>query len=119
MRSLKDELTSIRESWTEGGLGDDVKGALLAHRQREFLLLTIFGVLMVACLGTATTLLVWYGSQTAKAFSGLAGLGGGGFLALLLRAWRDWSRTDLLLILVDQATRAQTAALIDKLIRGL
>ena len=120
MRTLKDVLERIRQSWAEGGAGEDVKAALLEHRQREFRVLAFFGTFMLLCLGTATLLLVKQGSQTAKVFSGLAGLGGsGGCLAMVLKAWRDWTRTDLLLILIDQATRAQIASLIDKLIRAL
>jgi hypothetical protein len=119
MRNLKDVLIEVKASWAEAGPGLAVKDALLTHREREFRLLLAFGVLTVAFLGVATWLLVTNGTQAAKTFSGLAGLGGGGCMVGLLKAWRDWSRTDLLLILVDEASKAQIATLIDKLIRKL
>jgi mevalonate kinase len=119
MRNLKDVLVDVRASWAEGGSGLSVKRALTTHREREFRLLIALAILMVICLGVATWLLVTQGVQTAKAFAGLAGLGGGGCMVALLKAWKDWSRTDLLLILVDEASKAQVTALIDKLIGKL
>jgi hypothetical protein len=119
MRTLKDVLVDIRASWAEGGSGLSVKEALSRHRSREFGLLIAFALLMVACLGVATWLLVTDGVESAKSFAGLAGLSGGGCMVGLLKSWKDWSRTDLLLILVDEASKAQVAALIDKLISRL
>jgi hypothetical protein len=119
MRNLKDVLVEVKASWAEAGAGLSVKDALLTHRKREFQLLLAHCVLMVAFLGVATWLLVTNGALVAKAFGGLAGLAGGGCFARLLIVWKDWSRTDLLLILVDEASKAQIAALIDKLIRRL
>jgi hypothetical protein len=119
MRDLKKVLVEVKESWAEAGRGIDVRAALLKHREREFRILLAFGILTVACLGAATWLLVTDGVQAAKTFSGLAGLGGGGCLVGLLKAWKDWSRTDLLIILVDEAPKAQVAALMDKLIAKL
>jgi hypothetical protein len=119
MQNVKDVLTRVRQSWTEGGAGDDVRAALTEHRRRDFALLMIFASLTVVLLGVATALLVLKGLQTAKTFAGFAGLGGGGSLVLLFKVWRDWSRTDLLFILVEDASRAQIATLIDKLVRKI
>jgi hypothetical protein len=119
MRTVKDVLIAVRESWTEGGAGLSAKTALLKHREREFRLLLFYGVLAVASLGVATWLLVTNGIQAAKTFVGIAGLGGAGCLGFLLQAWRDWSRTDLLLILIEDAPKAQITTLIDKLVRQL
>jgi mevalonate kinase len=119
MRKLKDVLVDVRASWAEGGSGLSVTDALKTHREREFRMLVALAVLMVICLGVATWLLVAEGAQTAKAFAGLAGLGGGGCMVAILKSWKDWSRTDLLLILVNEASKAQVATLIDKLIAKL
>jgi hypothetical protein len=119
MPNLKDVLVEVKASWAEAGAGLSVKDALRKHREREFRLLLAFGALMVVLLGVATWLLVTSGSQAAKTFGGLAGLGGGGCFAGLLRAWKDWSRTDLLVILVEEASKAQIATLFDKLINKL
>jgi len=119
MRDLKRVLIEVKESWAEAGAGISVKEALLTHREREFRLLLVFGVLTVVCLSVSTWLLVTHGIQFAKTFSGLAGLGGAGCVVLLLQTWKDWSRTDLLLILAEEASKAQMAALIDKLIKKL
>jgi hypothetical protein len=119
MQTLKDVLESVRQSWAEGGAGDSIKVALSRHRQREFSLLIFYGILAVVCLGLAAWLLINNRIQAAKTFVGIAGLGGAGCLALLLQAWRDWSRTDLLLILLEEAPKAQITAVIDKLVRKL
>ena len=120
MRNLKELLIEVRESWAEGGLGQDVKAALLEHRKREFRLLVAYGVLSTACLGFAGYLLSTKGFPAAKGFGGLAGLGGGGgSLVMLVKVWGEWSRTDLLLIMVDEASRAQIAAIINRLIKKL
>lgn len=119
MPNLKDVLVEVRASWSEAGAGLSVKEALRKHRDREFYLLLAFGVLMVILLSVAIWLLVTNGSLTAKTFGGLAGLGSGGCFARLLAAWKDWSRTDLLIILVEEAPKAQIAALLDKLIKKL
>ena len=119
MRNLKDVLTEVRESWAEGGVGQDVKATLLEHRKREFRILFAFGLFTAACLGFAGYLLANRGVQTAKGFAGLAGLGGGGSLLIVLKAWGNWTRTDLLIILIDEASRAQIAAIIDRLIKKL
>jgi hypothetical protein len=116
MHSLKDVLVEVKASWAEAGSGLSVKDALLRQRELEFGILLAFGVLMVAFLGVATWLLVTDGGQAAKTFGGIAGLGGsGGCFGVLLIAWKDWSRTDLLVILVDEMSKAQIASMINKL----
>lgn len=76
--------------------------------------------MMILCLVAAGLFLAMNGTQAAKTFGSLAGLtGGGGGFALLLGAWKDWSRTDLLLILIDEATRTQVTEIINKLIGKL
>ena len=119
MPNLKSVLVEVKESWAEAGAGLSVKDALLKHREREFRLLLAFGLLTLICLAVSTWLLVTAGELAAKAFGGLAGIGGGGCLLALVNAWRDWSRTDMLLILVEEAPKAQIAGLIDKLISKL
>lgn len=109
----------VRGSWADAGGGLSARDALIVHRQREFRLLLAFGIVSLACLAAAAWLLIQKGAPTAKAFAGLAGVGGGGFMAGFLKSWRDWSRTDLLLILIDEATKAQIATMIDKLIAKL
>ncbi len=124
MGNLKDVLSEVRASWADAGGGLSPKRALVQHRERQFSLLVTFGVLTVACLGVATWLLVTNGAEAAKTFARLAGLGGAGVggtvsLGVLAYTWKDWSRTDLLLILIDEASKDQITAMIDKLISKL
>lgn len=117
MTSLKSVLTEVQDSWAEAGAGIGLHKALIVHRRREFRLLVAFGIAMALCIVVAAWLLATRGTSTARAFGGYAGLGGGGgALVLFLKAWTDWRRTDLLLILLDDATKTQIASMITRLI---
>ena len=120
MKNLNDVLAEVKASWAQAGSGDNVKDALRQHRERKFRLLVAYSIVMFLCLVAAGLFLAFNGPAAAKTFGSLAGLaGGGGGFVLLMGAWKDWSRTDLLLILLDEATRAQTEAIIDALIGKL
>jgi hypothetical protein len=55
----------------------------------------------------------------AKAVAGFIGVGTGGMLELLRRVWKGWNQTNLLLILLEDASEAQVTAIMDKLIKNL
>ncbi len=118
MQNLKDVLEELKQTWLLAGVSATTRKALRTHRQRRFRALIVAVLGLAVLLGTATWLLLTQGSQTAKIFVGLAGIGGGGGVsAYILRIWKDWSQTDLLLILIEDAPEAQVTALIEKLIR--
>jgi hypothetical protein len=51
--------------------------------------------------------------------AGVIGLGSGGGLEILRRIWKDWSQTDLLLILIEDASEAQVTTIVNKLTKKL
>ena len=55
----------------------------------------------------------------AKAVAGFIGVGTGGMIELLRRIWKEWNHTNLLLILLEDASEAQLTAIMDKLIESL
>jgi hypothetical protein len=122
MKNLKQVLIAIseREDKAGGAISRSTRLALQDHRQKKFAMVIGLAVFILCCLVVAAYLLIEKGSQQSRAFAGLAGIGGtGGALEALRRTWKDYSQTDLLLILIQDASEAQVTTLINKLVKNL
>jgi hypothetical protein len=124
MSKLRDALLSIQSGDTKAGPTAFSDSAIkrLSALQRN---LAFQGWLIFLAVFAGTVLTIWaaalnvHDAQGLAAVSGALGLSVGAALELLRRTWRELGRTSLLLMLLDTATEAQVAALVDKLIREL
>ena len=122
MRDLKQVLIGISDRMEKAGgaVSRQTKLALRSHRKRKLVTAIVLTVFIMCCLALSAYLLLEKRSQESREFATLSGVGGaGGALEALRRVWKDCSRTDLLLILIEDASEDQVAELIDKLIKGL
>lgn len=121
MANLKSVLKDTIDQFLEGGpqAAPTVKRALRAHRKKQQMLLVILAIMLVGAAGLCAYLLLTKPDHWRE-MSTLFGIGGqGGVLWALRGVWKDWSRTDLLLILIEDASEAQITAIIDKLTKSL
>ncbi len=122
MNDLKQVLTGISERLDKAGgaVSRQTRLALRAHRNKR-LAMTIALIVFILCwLSLSAYLLIKEDSGNARALAALTGIGGtGGALEALRRVWKDYSQTDLLLILIADADEAQVTALINKLVKNL
>jgi phosphate/sulfate permease len=121
MANLKTVLTKTTEQFLKGGgqVSPTVKRALRTHRQVQ--MRTCLGLIigLIVCASFAIYLLLASPSK-GESIMAVIGIGGtGGLLEALRRVWKDWSQTDLLLILIEDATEAQVSSIVDKLVKGL
>jgi|SRR2546422_9795491 branched-subunit amino acid ABC-type transport system permease component len=104
-----------------GTLSESVVKGLESYRQRLFITFIVLFVVLIA--------LVVFGSYglarsmgdagSLKAFVAAMGISVGGLVEAMRRTWREWSQTQLLLVLIEEAPESQIRALIDKLIQKL
>ena len=120
MTNLKEILTAARERRLRAG--GAVSAGVIEQLRKYRNQLSIWFVSASVALVVATILIVYYLMKHpseishVKAVASFVGVGTGGFLELLRRIWKAWSQTNLLLILLEDATEAQVTAIIDKLI---
>ncbi len=121
MANLKDVLSnSAGEFLKAGGSASlKVKQALRKHRQREYRIFLFVTGLVVCGLILCVVMLLSSESQKVRVAAGVIGLGSGGGLEILRRIWKDWSQTDLLLILIEDASEAQVTTIVNKLTKKL
>lgn len=74
--------------------------------QKKLAMVIAMVIFILGCLIVSAFLLLEKGVQYSRVFAGLAGIGGtGGALEALRRLWKDYSQTDLLLILIQDAMK--------------
>lgn len=121
MDNLKSVLTKTAEQFLKGGgqVSPTVKKALRSHRQRQLRGCLLLGIGLVGSASLCIYLLLTRPVEGREiiAFIGIGGTGG--ILEALRRVWKDWSQTDLLLILIEDATEAQITTIVDKLTKVL
>jgi hypothetical protein len=120
MASLKAVLQQASKEFLKGGGGvsSSVKKALRVHRQRQTIVLAVLALLLVVAAGLCSYLLLT-GSSSWRQFEAVLGVGSGGMLEGLRRIWKDWTQTDLMLILIEDSGDAEIASLTKKLISRL
>jgi len=124
MNDLKNVLQQAEHKHAKlgGSMSVTVKAALNAHRRRQFRIFVTFEVIVVVVMLICVGLLAFgrINDASLKSIAGVVGIGaGGGGFEIVRRIWRDWSQTDLLLLLINGATDAQVKSLTDKLIAKL
>jgi hypothetical protein len=102
-----------------GAVSAELLEQLRRHRQQQKRFFIFFEVITVVALGVCVYFLLSSPSNNdmAKTLAGLLGLpaGTGGGIEMMRRAWREWSRADLLLLLLSEATESQVNAIVEKL----
>jgi hypothetical protein len=121
LANLKTVLSKTTEQFLKGGgqVSPTVKRALRAHRQVQMraCLGLIIGIIVCASFAIYTLLASPSKGESIMAVIGIGGTGG--LLEALRRVWKDWSQTDLLLILIEDATEAHVSSIVDKLVKAL
>jgi hypothetical protein len=122
MKNLKRVLIDLSEHEDKAGgaISRLSRRALQEHRKKRFIAAVVLAFFTLFCLAISAYLLLEGNFQQSRAFIALAGIGGtGGAFEGLRRIWKDYSQTDLLLILMQDASEAQVTTLINKLVKGL
>jgi len=117
-------LKDARDRWSKAGgtLSDTVIRELREHRKTQRTIFIVVEVLLVLAVVFCVYWLITHPAEkdTVKwILSSVIGLGTGGALEAVRRIWKEWSRTDLLLILLRNATEAQVNTILEKLIGQL
>ena len=104
-----------------GAVSVEVRSALRAHRRLMSIAFAVLFAVLVCAVALGTFALAWFIREPKQVavFAGAMGMSVGGGIELMRRVWKEWSQASLLLILVEDASEAQIAALIDKAIKGL
>ncbi|HVT14662.1 MAG TPA: hypothetical protein VHQ90_00585 [Thermoanaerobaculia bacterium] len=120
LKRILEEVNQHRLS-AGGAISDKAMRALRTYRTRLFATFLVFFVLLVCVVGFGAFGLAWFFKQPAQqaAFAGAMGISVGGALELMRRIWSQWSQAGLLLVLIEDASEAQVATLIDKVIQKL
>lgn len=119
--SLKSVLNNTAGEFLKAGgfASTAVKKALREHRQKEYRTFIVLSSLVICGLITCLVMPFATNSQQMRVAAGLIGIGSGGGLEILRRLWKDWSQTDLLLILIEDANEAQVTTIVNKLVKKL
>lgn len=109
---------------SDDAVGEKISEDLQAYRRKLY---TTF-VVLCSVLVFIVLLMIFFSwiymgkceAESAKVISGIIGVSGsGGILGLLLRTWKEWSRVDLLIILMQNADAKLVTAVGKKLISSL
>jgi hypothetical protein len=120
MSNLKDILRrSTEQTLKLGGGSDRLIQELRTNRKRQFNVFVVLFLVLVCGLALCVYLVIRNQTEQARLVAGLFGIGTGGAIEAMRRVWKDWSQTDLLLILLEDANEAQIAKLVDQLSQKL
>jgi len=120
MNSLKKILLDAAEDQHKmgGAISERVMGNLNVYRKRQFsIFIVLFAVILGIVVFCSWAIAVW--PDKWKILVSTVGLSVAGGINLMRTIWKDWSQTDLLLIIFEDAREVQVQALIDKLIHNL
>ena len=104
-----------------GALSTALIKKLTAYRRRQFWIFVTLEIALVLAVALCALYLVRNpgGGARVQILSSLIGIGAGGAIEIIRRIWKEWSQTDLLVILAEGATEAQLSTILDKLIAKL
>jgi len=123
MSNLKSILQKVDETSLDAGGAISINAIkeLRDYRKKQFIIFLVVEVLVVFGVVYCAYFLSRHPGQSAmvKAMIGLIGIGAGGGVEVMRRIWKEWSRTDLLLVLMSEASESQVKAIIDKLVKNL
>jgi hypothetical protein len=101
-----------------GAVSVELNNDLRAYRSHQFWIFVSIEALTVFAVAACAYFLATNPKETValKALTGLIGIGAGGVVEVMRRIWKEWSQTDLLLVLISEASEAQVTSMVDKLI---
>lgn len=119
--SLKSVLNTAAGDFLKAGgsASTGVKRALREHREKEYRLFLFLSGAVITGLILCLVVLFATNSQQMRVVGSVIGIGSGGGLEMLRRLWKDWSQTDLLLILIEDANEAQVTRIVNRLVKKL
>ena len=104
-----------------GNISRETTAKLQVYRKHQRFIFVV--VELVLILGVA--ICAFYVTQNSLSttqitmLTGLIGIGAGGGLELARRIWKEWAQSDLLLLLLAEASEAQVNTIVDKLVEKL
>jgi len=115
------ERTTTQRLTGGGVVSASVVRALRLYRSRQLAIFVTLYAVLICGLVLCVYVLISHPARTTslRALSGLVGIGSGGVIEVMRRLWREYSQTDLLLILTEDASEAQITTIIDRLIKKL
>jgi len=122
MSNLKSVFQKVNETSLDAGGAISIEAVkeLRYYRQKQFRIFLVVEVLMVLGVAYCAYFISRHPGQNVlvKSMIGLIGIGADGGLEVMRRIWKEWSRTDLLLVLMSEASESQLKAIIDKLVKS-
>jgi hypothetical protein len=123
MNNLKSILEKVNAtSFDAGGaVSNHAIEELRGYRKAQFRIFLAVEALVVLGVVYCAYFVSQHSGQSTlvKGMLGLVGIGAGGGVEVMRRIWKEWSRTDLLLVLMSDASESQVKAIIDKLLKSL
>lgn len=112
------EEASARAQKAGGAISPDLLKKLRNYRKREFFIFLTIEITLILGVIACLYFIINNPAQTKqlKILGGMAGVGAGGVIEVMRRVWREWSRADLLILLLQEASEAQVNATIEQLI---
>jgi hypothetical protein len=106
---------------TGGTVSAQVIRQLRGHRKQQLFVFIALEVLLVIGVALCAYYLVRNPTQTTqvKLLAGMIGVGAGGGIEVIRRIWKEWSQTELLLLMLEEASESQVTTIIDRLIDKL
>jgi hypothetical protein len=106
-----------------GAVSAELLEQLRAYRQQQKRMFFVIEAITILGMAICTYVLLStpVNGDTVKTLAGVLGLGAGtgGGIEMMRRAWREWSRADLLLLLLSGASESQVTTIMDKLATAL
>jgi hypothetical protein len=100
-----------------GGQYAELKPMLEQYRRQQLTIFICIELFIVVAI-VAASLYIAFSSADAnriRLLTGATGLGAGGGIEIMRRIWKEWARTDLLLVLLPAVSDAELRRIISKL----
>jgi hypothetical protein len=106
---------------TGGVVSTRLTTQLRAHRKKQLVIFIVLEAFLLVALLFCVFFLLNNPSRTSelKLLTGVFGIGAGGALEVIRRVWKEWTQTDLLLLLLEGAPEAQVTSVVDRLVKKL
>lgn len=119
LKSILQRASDRREK--AGSFTPELIANLRAYEKQQFAIFIAVEVILITGVAFCAYYLTKNPNNTGqvKLLAGLIGGGAGGGIEVMRRIWKEWSQTQLLLLLIPEASEAQVTALIDKLLKKI
>ncbi len=123
MSGLKEIIRSVdgKDLNVGGALYPKLKPLLTAYRRRQWKVFVCVELFIVVVVIFSALYLAFSSADTTRVrlLSVVLGIGTGGGIEIMRRTWKEWAQTDLLLVLLSEATDSQVQGVIDTLKKRL